>query len=177
VLADGDARAVLPRGQQRGVILRLRQTKTGRGAGRLQEAVVEDAGVVWLLTDLVRRTPADKPLFGCASTAAYRRLFRAAVSALRLPAALVPHSLRHGGATYLSARGLSVDEIMRRGRWMEARTCRTYIQHLRARLHALAIPQSLTDAGWLLAAHLPLALSLAQRKYLQGGVAVPLAAL
>ena len=122
--------------------LRLRTTKTGLN----QRVVVEDQTVADLLADAARRTRAGGLVFPF-TTAQYRSLFKAACAALGLSALYVPHSLRHGGATWLCARGYSVEEVMRRGRWASTRSARIYIQSGEAALLATQVPPFVAAAG------------------------------
>jgi integrase len=63
----------------------------------------------------------------------------------------VPHSLRHGGATYYYCycpeRKLSVDDLLLRGRWKSVESTRRYIQGERAHLLRSIIPDSIHHLG------------------------------
>jgi integrase len=122
--------------------LRLRATKTGPN----QRVVVDDPVVADLLADAARRTRVGDFIFPF-SAAAYRCLFKSACSAMGLSALYVPHSLRHGGATWLVARGHPVEEVMRRGRWASTRSARIYIQSGEASLLATQVPASVAAMG------------------------------
>ena len=106
-----------------GAGVRLRSTKTGRQ----QFAKLQRPEVQVLLGDLCKGRAADELVFG-ASAGVFRRHFKDAVRAMGLHQSFTPHSLRHGGATHLYAAGLSVDEIMLRGRWAVSKSARRYIQ-------------------------------------------------
>ena len=120
----------------RGVVLRLRKTKSGVN----QSVRVSDPAVVHLLRDVVASTPRpDALLFGFRA-AWYRRLLRLACRHLGLAAAYVPHSLRHGGATYMAQRGVPVATIMKHGRWASVKITNRYLQDGEALLLALSVP-------------------------------------
>jgi hypothetical protein len=63
----------------------------------------------------------------------------------------VPHSLRHGGATYDYLSGHTVEQIMFRGRWVATESARRYIQTSRALLIMLQIPVQLGHTAALVA--------------------------
>ena len=62
----------------------------------------------------------------------------------------MPHSLRHGGATYDFLRGMSIEQIMFRGRWVSMESARRYVQTCKALLIRQRVPQHLHDVGTLL---------------------------
>lgn len=80
----------------------------------------------------------------------------------------VPHSLRHGGATFDYLRGHTVEQIMFRGRWAAMESARRYIQTSRALLIMLRIPPELGHTAAVLAPHvdslLPLLMDSVQSK-------------
>lgn len=135
-----------------GVWLRLRHTKTGRD----QLVQVLNPHVASLLHDLVRATPPRASLVGV-SADWLRRLFKHACADVGLSAAYVPHSLRHGGATYLYMRGWTIESILVRGRWASVKSARTYIQGGRAALMSMQVPLRLGHIASVLAQHLLLA--------------------
>ena len=53
-----------------------------------------------------------------------------------------PYSLRRGGATFWFGKHGSLDRILVQGRWMAARTARTYLNEGLAVLAEMSIPQS-----------------------------------
>jgi len=75
-----------------------------------------------------------------------------ACAELRLPAAYVPHSLRHGGATRLKMRGVPLEEVMQRGRWAVSPSARHYIQAGEAMLLSVAVPRAVAERARELAA-------------------------
>lgn len=67
----------------------------------------------------------------------------------------VPHSLRHGGATYDYLRGDTIEQVMYRGRWQSMVSARRYIQTGRALLVAQQVPPQLNELGLLFNQSLP----------------------
>ena len=126
-----------------GVCLRLKQTKTGKQ----QWVQVRHVFVAnWLLSILAARLPKAR-IFGFEASVA-RGLFKSAVAELGLPPAIVPHSLRHGGATALHLAGMSMEDILLRGRWSSVKSARTYIQVGKALLLDLRVSDhTLKSAG------------------------------
>jgi integrase len=116
------------------VFLRLRNTKTGANKG----VEVLDPCIRLLVAELVRTTPVGARLFRL-SPSEYRVLFRDACQALGLTG-YVPHSLRHGGATFDYLKGVPVQDICVRGRWAVTKSALTYIQTGRQLLLAKAVP-------------------------------------
>lgn len=89
------------------------------------------------------------------SPSSFRTLIREVADSLGLrDIAYVPHSFRHGGATFLFQRGASIEDIMFRGRWVALESARRYIQTARGLLIMLDIPTRLNQAGALFAPHI-----------------------
>lgn len=130
----------------RGMLLRLRTTKTGSN----QSVSVDDAAVQTLLRKLVAATAPTQRLFP-SSTRVFRHRLQTACAELGLKARYVPHSLRHGGATRLFLRGVRVEDIMLRGRWAASKSARIYIQSGKAALLAVEVPQRLAATAAVLA--------------------------
>jgi hypothetical protein len=119
----------------RGMALRLRKCKTGKN----QWVTVKRPVVQRLLRSLMAsRSPSDL-VFGFDSPRFLAR-FKAACRILGLSADYVVHSLRHGGATADFLEGISVEDILLRGRWASTKSARIYIQSGRALLLAQQIP-------------------------------------
>mgnify|MGYP001567043813 FL=1 len=147
VACPGDLRwkSTLP-----GVCLRLKHTKTGKQ----QWVPVKNAFVTsWLLSIMSKRSSNAK-IFMLESSAA-RSAFRSAVIEVGLPAAIVPHSLRHGGATALHLAGMSMEDILLRGRWSSVKSARTYIQVGKALLLDLPVSNHTLRSARELAGDLP----------------------
>lgn len=110
-------------------VLRLRFTKTGTD----QSAVVRDPQVAALLrsalaSPLAPQDP-EAPFFGFANAEQYQRLFQTAAQAAGLgDMGFTPHSLRHGGATYLFMAGVPVTDVVQVGRWRQVSSAMYYIQ-------------------------------------------------
>lgn len=122
--------------------LRLRQTKTGEN----QSVPIANAGVGKLVRILLRFTSGSDRLFP-RSTATYRKRLKTACAALGLDKTLVPHSLRHGGATHLYMSGVEVSTVKVRGRWVSLQTCERYVQAGQALIGSTNIPAAVADAG------------------------------
>ncbi len=141
----------------KGMSLRLRSTKTGPN----QWVEVSDARVQTLLrTILSTRRPSDS-LLGL-SAERFRRLFKSSCSALGLSPRYVPHSLRHGGATSCHLQGMSIEQILLRGRWASSKTAKRYIQSGRAMLLSMETPATLVPILPVLLANLSTLFSLSQ---------------
>lgn len=88
------------------------------------------------------------------SPSSFRTLIRQVSESLGLGnIPYVPHSFRHGGATYAHLRGSTIEQIMYRGRWMSLESARRYIQTARALLIMLTIPERLNNTGRALSPH------------------------
>lgn len=123
----------------KGMALRLRSTKTGPN----QWVEVSDNRVQSLLRTLLSsRRPSDS-LLGLKADR-FRRLFKDACAALKLSPRYVPHSLRHGGATACHLQGMTIEQILLRGRWASSKTAKRYIQSGRAMLLSMETPPALT---------------------------------
>jgi hypothetical protein len=84
-------------------------------------------------------------------------------AALGLSQKFVPHSLRHGGATELDLQGVSVEDIMKFGRWEASKNARRYIQSGKALMLAADVPPAVELLGGLYATDLAYYLSLSQK--------------
>ena len=83
-----------------------------------------------------------------AAASPFRLLIREVAESLGLgDIPFVPHSFRHGGATYLFQRNTPIQNIMFRGRWAALESARRYVQTARALLMMLDIPEHLNTAG------------------------------
>ena len=129
-----------------GVHIRLADTKTGSN----QSVEVRSPVVRELLRQLLNRVPEGRDQFLFPSTSQFRRCFKQACSYLGLSLAYVPHSLRHGGATHDHLRGLTVEDILRLGRWASTKSARHYIQSGRALLLTMEIPPHVAEIAALL---------------------------
>lgn len=125
--------------EYKGMALRLRKTKTGPN----QWVDVQDPVVRFLVRDLMHgsRSRAVFPF----SSAEFRNVFKSTCTALGLSERYVPHSLRHGGATRLHLCGVSIEDILLRGRWASSKSARRYVQSGRALLISMRVPNRLQD--------------------------------
>ena len=153
----GDARTGLA---YAGMALRLLHTKTGRN----QWVEVRSPVVLFLLRQRLccigRRREAR--LFPVVA-ATYRRHFKAACAALGLSEEYTPHSLRHGGATHdhLTKR-LTLEGILRHGRWASTKSARHYIQAGRALLLETTVPEHVVKLAQVLVPNMLEAFALSQ---------------
>ena len=145
--------------EHRGLILRLRQTKTGPN----KEVSVEHPVVVALLRELVRNTRRGSYLFPF-NKSTFRARFKRACAQLRPSPDYVVHSLRHGGATrYRHVLKWSVEDVMERGRWASTKSTRRYIQSLRAMILAINVPSDISKLALEFAKDLELYMTLPQK--------------
>lgn len=121
--------------------VRLRKTKTGTEQG--VEVLNDDVKTLVLIVQ--SRTKAGAKLFPYTDTH-YRSLFNRVCDDLKLPSDYVPHSLRHGGATYGYLTGMSFVDIQVRGRWASIKSCTGYVQMFRQALISRSFPPSIIAA-------------------------------
>lgn len=90
----------------------------------------------------------------------YRTCFHRVCEQLGLGAmGIVPHSLRHGGATHDFLCGASIEQVQHRGRWASSKSATRYVQQLPAMLMQTNPPPSTVQLGRVLAPHVAAALS------------------
>ena len=146
VVFPGDCRLGVPIDR---AMLRLKVTKTGKN----QWVPISNPVVVRWLRAVLIRCQSTARLFPFSSSL-FRRLFKATVAKLRLPTSIVPHSLRHGGATRLHLSGLPLEDILLRGRWAASKSARTYIQAGKALLLDLNVEGPVAQLASVLAGDL-----------------------
>jgi len=130
-------------GDHKGMLIRLRTTKTGKD----QWVTVLDPDVKTLVRELVTETKTGDKLFPF-STGSFRRTLKEVAAELGLSPLYVPHSLRHGGATrYFHVHGMSVEDVLVRGRWASTKSARRYIQSGVARLLEQEAPEKMVGLG------------------------------
>ena len=123
-------------------VVALGFTKGGKRTGAAESITIQ-------VTEVVRRLhqwkSANKPGTMLTPPAhIWRKQFVSALQALNLLEwEFRPYSLRRGGATFWFARHGSLDKILVQGRWMAARTARTYLNEGLAVLTELDIPHRL----------------------------------
>ena len=155
--ADHDDPRLGGTGLTRTFSLRLRHTKTGPN----KWTMVSDPAVVQLLRLVYEKTEPKQPLFPF-SAAQLRAAFHESVAALGLARSYVLHSLRHGGASHLYLSGMSIENVLERGRWASSKSARHYIQASRALLLAVDVPPLAAQTARTLASDVLRSLSLAQ---------------
>jgi integrase len=144
VVDTGDSRLGF---EHRGMILRLRRTKTGNN----KSVRVLTPSVIELVRGIVRDT-APRALLFPFSTAVFRRALKGTCAELGLSSRYVPHSLRHGGATrYFHVLGWPVEDVMERGRWASTKSARLYIQSGVALLMSMRVPDRIAATAVRLA--------------------------
>ena len=123
VADDGDSRVST---EHKGMFVRLVRTKTGNN----KHVEVLDPTARRLVRQLVATAGPGDRLFPF-STETFRRVMKATCSQLGLHAApvdYVPHSLRHGGATYYYfVKRMPMEDVLYRGRWESTKSARTYL--------------------------------------------------
>jgi integrase len=127
--------------------------------GAQQDVTITDREVEWLLTLASRAAAILQPTAapGLARVFPYpertfRTLFAQCASSYGLPRAIVPHSLRHGGATHdfvSGARG--ADQVRIRGRWRMEKSMHHYVGAMRSALATLLVPEHVVRCGVALA--------------------------
>jgi integrase len=135
-----------------GMVIRLARAKTGLN----QSVSLENPQVQAVLQAYLLQYPfLEKDRIFPFSPPSYRRLIQRVASSHGLGHVhYVPHSFRHGGATFAFQRGTRIEDIMYRGRWVSLESARRYIQTARALLILLDIPNRLHQQGTLFAPHL-----------------------
>lgn len=123
--------------------LRIAKSKTGKN----QSVSITDPHIHILLQYLINNRSSNERVFNF-SKHSFTRSFHQSISVLGLPSNIfVPHSCRHGGATYDHINGKSIEQIMLRGRWKSNDSARTYIQSSRALMLTVIIPSNVHDMG------------------------------
>jgi len=157
VADDRDARIS---GEHKGMVLRFRATKTFKNLW----VKVMHPEVRQLVRGLVDETKSGGGKLFPFSTGSFRRSFKAAAAELGLSERYVPHSLRHGGATRCHhVLGMSIEDVMERGRWASSKSTRRYIQAGVAMLLEQEAPSSIVVLGRAFSKNLILAMALAQK--------------
>lgn len=135
-----------------GMVIRLARAKTGLNQSvTLDNEQVQRALHHYLTQHMFM---ANQRIFAF-SPSSFRALIKQVGTSLGLGAVpYVPHSFRHGGATYAHQRGATIEQIMYRGRWVALESARRYIQTARALLIIQDVPRDLNAAGLVLAPHI-----------------------
>jgi hypothetical protein len=122
--------------------LRLSATKTGDEQG----VEVLDADVKQLVLLTVECVKPRTKLFPFTYDH-YLRVFHRVCDDLKLASDYVPHSLRHGGATYGFLCDMPLADILLRGRWKSTRSGTHYIQSFKQVMMRRAVPPSVAAAA------------------------------
>jgi integrase len=138
--------------------VRLRQTKTGPN----KFVSVHFESVASLLRDVVLDTKKGGRLFPF-SASSFRYHMKKACRELGLSDRYVPHSLRHGGATYwFTVLGKPINDVMTRGRWAVVKSAEHYIQSGAAIMLSVDVPLRVAQLGKRAATNLLLYIHRAQ---------------
>jgi hypothetical protein len=122
--------------------LRLDTTKTGPNKG--VEVLNSDVKkLVLLVIDCIKPRMKLFPF----TDDHYRRIFHQICDDLKLAPDYVPHSLRHGGATYGFLCDMPLADIIIRGRWQSERSGTHYIQTFRSVMMQRSIPPLVATAA------------------------------
>ena len=120
-------------------VIALGMTKGGKRTGAAESVTIQVSEVVKRLNQWKQATAPGALLTPPPHT--WRKEFNEAVQALNLQEwEFRPYSLRRGGATFWFHRHGSLDRILLQGRWMAARTARTYLNEGLAVLTEMNIP-------------------------------------
>jgi integrase len=144
-------------GAARKMAISLVSTKTGPNKG----VEVENSQVVALVRALLSSLPSGESRLFPFSYLQFYSKFKRACRDLCLPAVLVVHSLRVGGATHFHQLGWTVQDVATRGRWASIKTAQQYIQSARSLLLANDVPVQVAAQGSLFASDLHLAITTA----------------
>lgn len=137
------------------ICLNLRRTKTGEYKG----VMIRDENVMVLVTLLLKRTQPGQHVFAFHEST-YRRWFHRGIVALGVSLDYVPHSLRHGGATRDYHNGMSMADVMQRGRWAVSKSAAHYIQQGRQLMMMRHVPPFVDHFGRVAGRHLAISLLL-----------------
>ena len=127
--------------RQRTAVVSLGLTKGGKRVGAAESVTITVAEVIRRLCHWKRSTSPGTLL--TPSPYSWRKQFSAALHALHLQDwEFRPYSLRRGGATFWFGKHGSLDRILLQGRWLAARTARTYLNEGLATLAEMNIPRN-----------------------------------
>eukprot|EP00435_Cladocopium_sp_Y103_P008139 s339_g2.t1 len=125
--------------QHRSAVISLGFTKGGKRAGAAESVTVTVTDVIRRLAQWKQSTSPGSLLTPAPHV--WRKAFAQALEALSLQSCeFRPYSLRRGGATFWFGQHGSLDRILLQGRWMAARTARTYLNEGLAVLAEMKIP-------------------------------------
>jgi len=140
------------------LVLRIRNAKTADDTrGEQQSVTVLEPAVATLLRDYVaerKRTAADGELLFGRSKHQLEAAFVAAAGGMGGATRFTWHSMRHGGATYLSMAGVRAEDILIRGRWKSLEGLKRYLQTGQAVVAAHGVAADVVALGERVAAAL-----------------------
>ena len=120
-------------------VISLGLTKGGKRTGASESITLSLVDISRRLIQWKKSTPSGSLLIS--SPYKWRKEFSLALEAVGLQAwEFRPYSLRRGGATFWFGKHGSLDRILIQGRWMAARTARTYLNEGLAVLTEIRIP-------------------------------------
>jgi integrase len=130
------------------VWVKLRHTKTGDNLS----VQADEEWAVRLLELVIRIRKArgagpEHSLFGLSETQ-YRTVFRSVCKSWGMPGTVVPHSLRHGGATHrILVRKEQFHDVRRHGRWAADKSMDYYCQGMAASALSAVVPAQASRWG------------------------------
>ena len=116
---------------EKAAILNLKLTKSGRRVKAFEAVTVSDRGVLAALRTLlqIRESHHLARLLWPHSPQKFRADFRKLCHTFHVDSlGFQPYSLRRGGGTFLLQHGVSLEQILLRGRWQSLSTARVYLQ-------------------------------------------------
>ena len=127
--------------------------------GAQQDVIITDPEVAWLLALAVRAAHVLQPMTAPGfvrvfpyGERVFRSLFAQCAASYGIPRQIVPHSMRHGGATHDFVSGArSADEVRIRGRWRMEKSMQHYVGAMRSALATLHVPERAMWCGAALA--------------------------
>jgi len=155
VVQPSDVRLGVP---YSGMMVRLGVTKTGEN----QSVELQSKQVQTVLMHYLQAFPflSAQRIFPFTPDS-FRHTLRDVATALGMgDVPYVPHSLRHGGATFDFLCGATVEQIMFRGRWASMKSAKRYVQTCRAQLIIQRIPQRIGEQARTMAPHIDTVLSM-----------------
>ena len=124
-------------------IIVVKNAKTGKN----QVVSLRSEPVANLLKQVVEGKKKKQLAFG-SSPKKLRKMLKIAFKGIRLcQKRWTFHSIRHGAATAALMEGVSLEEVLRRGRWKAATSARHYIQEGEALLLASSIDENILSLG------------------------------
>ena len=120
------------------VVINLGQTKGGKRRNESEEVLVQDRTLTALLFLILEKMrPGDRLV---PAEKLFRARFDEYLKFLQLQGLnFKPYSLRRGGATHLFYESGSMETVRVRGRWMNYRTAKQYVDECRAATTEMAL--------------------------------------